>query len=175
MYLRALTESLGLAHKINYKKYIWYATFDKKLYPTRNSSETTKGLAKLTAKATFATSVICFIASLPVGSNSDSKFTQQKHTCPAFNCTSNGYMCNINPTIIRTMASSCELKKSMSEWSFSDPSLASLPLESELNNYVRRHVPKVIFSQIKPTPLQRKRKLVAVSPEALRDIVLGLF
>ena len=171
MYLRALTESSRLAHKISYKKYIWCATFDKKLYPSRNSSETTKGLTKLTAKATFATAVICFITALPVSSNKVSKFTQPKHTCPAFNCSSNGYMCNMNPTIIRTMASSCELKKTMSEWSFSDPSLASLPLESELNNYVRRHVPKVIFSQIKPTPLQRKRKLVAVSPEALRDIL----
>ena len=69
------------------------------------------------------------------------------------------------------MNSSCALKKTMSEWAFSDPSLAKLPLDSEVANYVRRSVPKVIFSQAKPTPLQKPRKLVAVSSDALREIL----
>ena len=53
-------------------------------------------------------------------------------------------------------------KQRMEDWSFSDPSLAAdLPLDHELENYVRRNVPKVIFSQVTPTPLQKQRKLVA--------------
>ena len=40
-----------------------------------------------------------------------------------------------------------------------------------MNNYVRRHVPKVVFSQVTPTALVKPRKLVAASPEVLRDIL----
>ena len=54
-----------------------------------------------------------------------------------------------------------ELKKKMDDWSFSDPTLAKLPMDHELENFVRRNVPKVIFSQVRPTPFLKERKLVA--------------
>lgn len=63
------------------------------------------------------------------------------------------------------------LKKHISEWSFSDPKLASLPLDPETENYVRRSVPKAIFSHCKPTPLTTPRKLVAVNDEVLKEIL----
>ncbi len=50
----------------------------------------------------------------------------------------------------------------MSEWSFSDPLLASLPIDPETENFIRRHVPKAILSQVRPTPFKTKPKLVAV-------------
>lgn len=68
-------------------------------------------------------------------------------------------------------AFSMSLKKQLSEWSFADPKLASLPLDPELDNYVRRFVPKVIFSQCQPTPMKTPRKLVAVNDEVLKHIL----
>jgi uncharacterized protein YdiU (UPF0061 family) len=124
---------------------------------------------KFTAtRAAFATTAIFLIAIFPTNSINNSQFTPLRHTCPATPC---GYLCDMNNGLYRTMASSCELTKAMADWSFSDPTLASLPLDSELRNYVRRNVPKVVFSQVRPTPLQKPRKLVAVSSEALRDIL----
>ncbi len=38
-------------------------------------------------------------------------------------------------------------------------------------NYVRRHVPRCVFSAVRPTPLDRPRKVVAVSKDALRDVL----
>ena len=119
------------------------------------------------AKAAFVTTAICLITSLPTNSLRYSEFSLIKHTCPP-QCE---YFCEMKNSIIRKMNSSCALKKTMSEWAFSDPSLAKLPLDSEVANYVRRSVPKVIFSQAKPTPLQKPRKLVAVSSDALREIL----
>ena len=54
-----------------------------------------------------------------------------------------------------------ELKSKMDDWSFSDPTLAQLPMDHEQQNFVRRHVPKVLFSQVRPTPFEKQRKLVA--------------
>ena len=61
----------------------------------------------------------------------------------------------------------------MDDWSFSDPTLAKLPMDHELENFVRRNVPKVIFSQVRPTPFLKERKLVAqLSLKILQDGVL---
>lgn len=63
------------------------------------------------------------------------------------------------------------LKKTMTEWAFSEPKLVQLPQDSVSENYIRRNVPKAIFSQVWPTPFETERKLVAASPEVLRDIL----
>jgi len=114
------------------------------------------------------TIAVCLIATIETQSAQNSHFHSTQHTCPTEKY---GNFSGMKNSIVRRMASCSELKKTMSEWSFSDPKLADLPLDSELNNYVRRHVPKVVFSQVTPTPLAKPRKLVAVSPEALRDIL----
>ena len=117
--------------------------------------------------ATFTTAV-CLIATIESHSIQKSTQNSTQHTCPAL---SYGHFTGMKNSVIRRMASCVELKKTMAEWSFSDPKLADLPLDSELNNYVRRHVPKVVFSQVTPTALVKPRKLVAASPEVLRDIL----
>lgn len=59
--------------------------------------------------------------------------------------------------------SKCELKKSMSEWSFAtDQTLLKLPIDEEKRNFVRRDVPRVIFSEVTPTPFKGKVNLVCV-------------
>jgi hypothetical protein len=55
-----------------------------------------------------------------------------------------------------------KLKCHLSEWSFSESRLATLPMDPEQRNVVRGHVPKSIFSAVKPTPFQTPPKLVAV-------------
>ena len=68
--------------------------------------------------------------------------------------------------------SSCsvmELKKSLSEWSFSEPLLAGLPLDKETKNFVRRTVPGAVFSLVNPTPWSTTPRLVAFSPDVLQD------
>jgi hypothetical protein len=57
--------------------------------------------------------------------------------------------------------SSPKLKTKLSEWSFSDPLLASLPIDTETENFIRRDAPKSVFSIVRPTPFKTKPKLVA--------------
>ena len=123
-------------------------------------------LKQTVARAAFATTTICLIAVMPTNSDKISEASTPKNICQAPN-----YSQYITHSYKRTMATESKLKKSMSEWSFADPSLTKLPLDHELSNYVRRHVPKVMFSQVNPTPLQKARKLVAISPEAVREIL----
>ena len=54
----------------------------------------------------------------------------------------------------------------MSEWSFSDSKLSSLPLDPETQNYVRQ-VPGAVFSCVQPTPWTTPPELVSHSQEAL--------
>ena len=63
-----------------------------------------------------------------------------------------------------------ELRRKMEDWSFSDPTLAKLPMDQEEQNFVRRHVPKVIFSPVRPTPFEKERKLVAYRQDRLSYI-----
>ena len=60
-----------------------------------------------------------------------------------------------------------ELRRKMEDWSFSDPTLAKLPMDPEQQNFVRRNVPKVIFSPVRPTPFEKERKLVAYRQDRL--------
>lgn len=63
-----------------------------------------------------------------------------------------------------------ELKKSMSEWSFSEPLLASLPLDKDPTNSVRR-VQGAVFSTVSPTPWKGQPVLVCASDEVLTDLL----
>ncbi|XP_068086763.1 protein adenylyltransferase SelO isoform X2 [Anabrus simplex] len=66
----------------------------------------------------------------------------------------------------------CEpLKKSMSEWQFSELKLLQLPLDEIKENYVRRNVQNAVFSEVSPTPLREGLKLVAYSKDALVNIL----
>ena len=125
-------------------------------------------LPRFTVARAALTTAVCLIATIETRSAQQSHFNSTQHSCPA---EKHGLFSGMKNSFVRRMASCSELKKTMSEWSFSDPKLADLPLDSELNNYVRRHVPKVVFSQVTPTPLVKPRKLVAVSQDALRDIL----
>ena len=59
------------------------------------------------------------------------------------------------------MTSIKNLKQRMTEWSFAEEqTLLSLPIEEEKRNFVRRDVPRVIFSEVYPTPFQNKPVLV---------------
>ena len=153
--------------RIFIKTHIWdkYRTRKTNLIDPLLKPSITK---RRTARAAFTATAICLITIFPTNSATHPQFHPNRHTCPA---SSFEQLYDMNNSVFRKMASSCALKKSMAEWSFSDPTLASLPLDSELNNYVRRSVPKVVFSQVKPTPLQQPRKLVAVSSKALQDIL----
>ena len=62
--------------------------------------------------------------------------------------------------------------KSMSDWSFSSPSLSSLPLDPEPGNYVRGQVGGAVFSCVRPTPWTTPPGLVAHSQEALNLVDL---
>jgi len=87
-----------------------------------------------------------------------------RHTCPN----------PLNKLTRRTFNLSCSamvLKKSLSDWSFSDPKLASLPLDTETGNTVRRHVPGAVFSVVQPTPWKSQPKLVAFSQDVLENIL----
>ena len=68
-------------------------------------------------------------------------------------------------------ASVMDLKKSLSEWSFSEPLLAELPLDKETRNFVRRNVPGAVFSLVSPTPWSTTPRLVAFSVEVLQDLL----
>jgi len=79
-------------------------------------------------------------------------------------------------TFIRTSrrnnhSQSMVLKKSLKDWSFTDSKLSSLPLDPEVENFIRRSVPKSIFSVVRPTPYKSKAKLVAASNHVLRDLL----
>jgi len=167
MYWSELSKSGSLAFKVYSQKSNLNLTSSRKFSSIKDLSKTF--VPRLTAvRAAFATTAICLLTALPLNSIKHSEFTLLRHTCPTSRC---GYYCDMKNSTIRNMSSSCALKKTMSEWSFSDPSLAKLPLDPEVANYVRRSVPKVIFSQAKPTPLLKPRKLVAVSSAALQDIL----
>ena len=74
------------------------------------------------------------------------------------------------PVILaRNLSLSCPTMtkiRSMSDWSFSDPKLASLPLDPEPRNYVRQ-VGGAVFSCVPPTPWTTPPVLVSHSQEAL--------
>jgi len=63
------------------------------------------------------------------------------------------------------------LKKSLQEWSFSDPKLTSLPLDENEVDLRRSHIIGAIFSKVDPTPFKTDLKLVAYSEDALKDIL----
>ena len=61
----------------------------------------------------------------------------------------------------RNMTKMQELKKKMTDWSFApDQKLLTLPMDPEKRNFVRRNVPRVVFSEVFPTPFDNKAKLV---------------
>ena len=161
----------GIRSNKNYIKNLWKTNWKCVSYKTtffkiENCAKIS--LPRFTFTRAALTTAVCLIATIETQSAQNSHFHSTQHTCPTEKY---GNFSGMKNSIVRRMASCSELKKTMSEWSFSDPKLADLPLDSELNNYVRRHVPKVVFSQVTPTPLVKPRKLVAVSPEALRDIL----
>ena len=53
-------------------------------------------------------------------------------------------------------------KKRLSEWSFSPPTLSSLPTDAPSNGTARRNVYGAVFSACRPTPLKEERRLIAV-------------
>lgn len=76
--------------------------------------------------------------------------------------------------ISRQLGSSCQamtLTESLSDWSFSEPKLASLPLDKETKNFVRRRVPGAVFSLVSPTGWTSQPRLVAFSAESLEEIL----
>lgn len=75
------------------------------------------------------------------------------------------------PTCGLSTASNMPGAKKLDEWSFADPKLSSLPLDPETQNFVRRNVPKSIFSTVSPTPFKTKPELVAFSQDVLRDML----
>jgi len=89
-----------------------------------------------------------------------------RHTCPSIR-----FRSRTPVRLFNTTCSAMVLKKSLSEWSFSDPKLASLPLDPETKNFVRRHVPNSVFSVVQPTPWKTQPKLVAFSKDVLERIL----
>lgn len=68
--------------------------------------------------------------------------------------------------------STCDLAKSLSEWTFTTPcGLLSLPMDSIKENYVRRYLKNAIFSSVHPTPIKTKLQLVDYSEDALVNIL----
>ena len=59
-----------------------------------------------------------------------------------------------------------------SDWSFTDKSLLLqvFPVDKEARNYVRQ-VSGVVFSSVRPVPLKHKPHLVAISSEAMTNIL----
>jgi len=87
-----------------------------------------------------------------------------RHFCPAV----------FNKVPVRALNLTCSvmvLKKSLADWSFSDPKLASLPLDPETRNFVRRQVLGAVFSTVQPTPWKSQPKLVAYSHDVLENIL----
>jgi len=77
----------------------------------------------------------------------------------------------MNPQV-KNMTSIKNLKQRMTEWSFAEEqTLLSLPIEEEKRNFVRRDVPRVIFSEVYPTPFQNKPSLVCASSDALANLL----
>ena len=65
----------------------------------------------------------------------------------------------------------CSKMKSLSDWSFSQPSLLSkFPIDPIQENHVRR-VPGCVFSRVQPTPLKSELKLVSSSRDVLQTIL----
>lgn len=61
--------------------------------------------------------------------------------------------------------------KSISEWSFTQPTLLSrFSLDPIKENYVRR-VPGAVFSRVQPTPLKTQLQLVSASDDVLENIL----
>jgi len=74
--------------------------------------------------------------------------------------------------IYSDMTSSCPSAiTSLADWKFSDPKLASLPLDKETKNNIRGNGSGAVFSLVRPTPWQSKPRLVAHSPSVLRDLL----
>uniref|UniRef100_A0A1B6D888 Selenoprotein O n=1 Tax=Clastoptera arizonana TaxID=38151 RepID=A0A1B6D888_9HEMI len=65
---------------------------------------------------------------------------------------------------------SCNLINDFKQWHFSPSKLLQLPVEENSVNYVRRMIPNVIFSNVKPTPVNSP-KLVAYSKDVLTNIL----
>eukprot|EP00095_Tigriopus_kingsejongensis_P008406 maker-scaffold9_size846264-snap-gene-6.16 protein:Tk08406 transcript:maker-scaffold9_size846264-snap-gene-6.16-mRNA-1 annotation:"hypothetical protein LOTGIDRAFT_122035" len=100
--------------------------------------------------------------------SSSAAVSSLRHVCPAH------LSLTEIPGMTRHITSSAvamTLKKQLSEWSFADPKLASLPLDQEVDNFVRRNVPKAVFSVCQPTPMKTPRKLVAVNDQVLQGIL----
>jgi len=87
-----------------------------------------------------------------------------RHFCPAL-------LTKVPVRALNLTCSAMVLKKSLSDWSFSDPKLASLPLDPETRNFVRRQVPGAVFSTVQPTPWKSQPKLVAYSHDVLENIL----
>jgi len=69
-----------------------------------------------------------------------------------------------------TMTMVDQLKKKMTEWSFDpDKKLSTLPIDPEKRNFVRRDIPRVIFSEVFPTPFKNKPKIVCTSSDTLAN------
>jgi len=87
-----------------------------------------------------------------------------RHTCPNL----------VTKIPSRSLSLSCSamvLKKTISDWSFSEPKLSSLPLDPETRNFIRRSVPGAVFSTVQPTPWKTQPKLVAFSQDVLENIL----
>merc|ERR1719474_167054 len=70
-----------------------------------------------------------------------------------------------------TSSSNCTPKlRSFDEWSFDEPKLAQLPLDSD-GNTIRSNVPGAIFSLAKPTPWKSPPALVSFSREVLVNLL----
>ena len=67
-------------------------------------------------------------------------------------------------------SSNVTLVADINEWQFSPFKLLSLPVDGIKENYVRRNVPGVLFSQLTPTPLSSP-KLVCYSADVLTSIL----
>lgn len=71
----------------------------------------------------------------------------------------------------RTIRTQCSKMKSLSEWSFAQPALLQqFKRDAITQNYVRR-APGVVFSPVKPTPLEADLQLVSVSDDCLTNIL----
>lgn len=66
-----------------------------------------------------------------------------------------------------------DLKRSMSDWKFSPSSILAnnLPIDSEIETYIRPNVKGVIYSRVQPSPLEKDVKLVAFSRDVLVNIL----
>lgn len=74
--------------------------------------------------------------------------------------------------LLSTLSNQHPKMKSLSEWSFSQPSLLlnEFPIDPIKDNYVRR-VPGAVFSKVQPTPLKTEVQLIAASNDAMQTIL----